>query len=563
MTRSLIGERTPRLTLAVALEPTLYVNPIKIGVVVLALLGWAAAAQWIDRDTNVVKTRREHWNMIVLSGGMVAFFVLLVLPWTAGLFYVGLAVWLLIGGAPMLGYLVHRNGRVAPAARVLTPTHLKRVLSRGEKKAGSSEGLRVRITDHAGDFVEPPNDAEGAKDFDAVQAFLCDLLTKRASDADMVAGKEKYRLVFKIDGVATEHADGLSVETGERIFRFLKRVAGLNVDEIRRPQSGKIKAGLLSQEGEPGFTEVHTSGTMQGERMRLHVQSGPVLKRLQELGLPAARLDALTKILGEKKGLFILSAPRGHGLTTTQYAILKSHDAYINNIHSIERRPLIDLDNVTQQLFEGDNTDLNYARVLQTVLRREPDIVLVDHCEDKETAMIAVRAASEDRKIYLGMLAKDSFEALGRFVQWCDDRKQVARSILGVISQRLVRVLCTDCREAFRPDPETLKKLNLPADKIERFYRPPTEQKTDRRGRPIVCPTCQGSGYVGRTGVFELMTVEDTVRKLLAEKAPINRIKAHCRKNKMYYLQEEGLLKVIDGTTSMNEVLRCLRGNDK
>jgi type II secretory ATPase GspE/PulE/Tfp pilus assembly ATPase PilB-like protein len=128
-----------------------------------------------------------------------------------------------------------------------------------------------------------------------------------------------------------------------------------------------------------------------------------------------------------------------------------------------------------------------------------------------------------------------------------------------VINQRLVRILCTECREAYKPDEATLKKLNIPASKIERFYRPPTEPKLNKRGKEIVCPNCQGSGYVGRVGVFELLTADPAVSKLIAEGAPIDRIKAQCRKNKMYYLQEEGLLKVIDGTTSMNEVLRCLR----
>ena len=126
-----------------------------------------------------------------------------------------------------------------------------------------------------------------------------------------------------------------------------------------------------------------------------------------------------------------------------------------------------------------------------------------------------------------------------------------------------MRILCTECREAFQPDTATLKKLNLPVDKIEHFFRPPPEPKRDRRGREIPCPNCQSTGYIGRTGVFELLVADPVVSKLLAEGAPINRIKAQCRKNKMYYLQEEGLLKVIDGTTSMNEVLRCLRTSEK
>ncbi|UCF34116.1 MAG: hypothetical protein JSV78_02180, partial [Phycisphaerales bacterium] len=128
---------------------------------------------------------------------------------------------------------------------------------------------------------------------------------------------------------------------------------------------------------------------------------------------------------------------------------------------------------------------------------------------------------------------------------------------------RLARILCTECRQAFKPDEATLKKLNLPAGKIDRFYRPPPEPVLDKKGNEIICPNCRGTGYVGRTGVFEVLVVDPAIAKLLSQGASVNRIKSQCRKNKMYYLQEEALLKVIDGTTSMNEVLRVMRETDK
>jgi type II secretory ATPase GspE/PulE/Tfp pilus assembly ATPase PilB-like protein len=269
------------------------------------------------------------------------------------------------------------------------------------------------------------------------------------------------------------------------------------------------------------------------------------------------------RFLGKAHGLFLMSSPPRHGLTTSQYAVIRSHDAYMNNIHALERRKLLDLDNVTQQVYEGNNADVNYARMLQSVLRREPDIVLVGDCEDRETAKIATRAAATDRKIYLGMQAKDTFDAISKYLTLVEDNALAAKALLGISNQRLVRLLCKDCREAFQPDAATLKKLNLPAEKIERFYRPPTEPKLNKRGKEIVCPTCQGTGYVGRTGIFEVLVVDPAVAKLIAEGATVDKIKAQCRKNKMYYLQEEALLKVIDGTTSMNEVLRCLGGGEK
>jgi len=478
-------------------------------------------------------------------------------------FAVGLAVWGALGGGSLLAYVLHRNSRVVPAARVLTSAHMKRLLGRGSerRKGGVSKGLRVRIMDHEGNFAECPQDAEEGRDFDALQDFLHDLLWRRASDVDMVAGKERYRLVYRIDGVAAEQQEGIPPEQGERVIRSLKRVAGLNVEEIRRPQNGKIQATLLSHEGDGGYTDVQTSGTTAGERLRLHIRSGPVLMGLDDLGVAKPRAKPLQELLERETGLLLVSAQPRNGLTTTQYAFLRTHDAYIQNIHTLERRLLLELDNMTQRIFDGSNVDVNYARMLQSVLRREPDVVLVSECEDRETAQIATRAAAADRKIYLGLHAKDCFDAVGQYISLVEDNRLAAKALIGVVNQRLVRVLCTECREAFRPDPATLKKLNLPVDKIERFHRPPTEPKLDKKGNPIVCRHCQGTGYYGRVGLFELMVVNEKVSKLIAEGAPVNKIKTECRKNRMYYLQEEGLLKVIDGTTSMNEVLRTLRSN--
>lgn len=549
------------LILSTSLDAGLYINPIKIGVVIILFLGWAACAQWVDRDTNVVKTKREQWNVIIISGASVSTFVLLVIPiWQGSMFPVGIAIWLLLCGAPVMAYIMHRNGRVVANRRVLTIGHLKRMLGGGgRKKAARGKTLRVQIYNHEGKFVEIPEDYEESLAYNDLQDFLHDLLWRRASDAEMVSDKERFQLVYRIDGVSIKHEEGLPLENGERVLKFLKKISGLKVDEVRKPQTGAIEVALLSHEGAPDKAEVTTSGTTAGEKLSIRMHAKTKLLRLTELGMAPQRVEAFKKLLSKKHGLILLSAPRENGLTTSQYAVLKSHDAYMNHIHSLERRPLMEVDNVTQQVYEGANTDVNYARMLQTVLHREPDIVLVGECEDRETAMISSRAAADGRKIYLGCEADDSFEALAKYLKYASEPTLAARSLLGVLGQRLVRILCEDCREAFEPDSATLKKLNLPADKIEHFFRPPTYEEDGKKKK--ICTKCQGSGYYGRTGIFELLVIDSTIRALIAAGSPINKIKAQCRKNRMYYLQEEGLLKVIDGTTSMTEVLRCLSNN--
>jgi len=127
------------------------------------------------------------------------------------------------------------------------------------------------------------------------------------------------------------------------------------------------------------------------------------------------------------------------------------------------------------------------------------------------------------------------------------------------VSQRLIRKLCIACRQAYKPDQQQLKKANLPANKIEHFYRPPPEGLVDAKGNPIVCSNCQGSGYFGRTGVFELLVFDDNLRDLIRKGQPVTAVKAQSRKSGMLYLEEVGLQKVIEGVTSMNELLRILR----
>ncbi len=559
-------ERNVADLLATAPQVVVYVNLIKVGVVVALTFAWGLAAQWVDHDTDVVKTKRQLWNMITLGGGLVAYFVLFIIPWNGTLFAAGLAAWLVIAGSGLVMYVIHRNSRVIPDARVFTIGHLKRKIARNpeNKKDSVARSMRVRISDHKGDFVGSPTDPKELQAFKLVQDFLYNLLWRRASLVDLSPGKDSYRVMYKIDGVATEDRDGLSTADGEAILQYLKSKAGLNVEEVRRPQTGRIQTALLSHAGDVGYTDVHTSGTTAGERMRLDICTSPTLLRLHELGMATPRLESVRNdVLSQRTGLLVVSSTPHNGVSTTCYAILRSHDAYMNNIHSLERSSLTDLDNITQHNYEGSNTDVNYARMLQTIIRREPDIVMVGDCDDDETAQIAVRAAADDRKIYLGMNAESTFDALSKLISHVEDNALVAQAMRGVLSQRLIRILCTDCREAFRPDEKTLKKLNLPSDKIERFYRPPSEKKLDRKGREIVCDTCQGTGYVGRTAVFELLVVDDAIRALIAEGAPISKIKSLARKNKMYYLMEEALLKVIDGTTSLNEVIRCTKTSEK
>lgn len=559
---------TALLAQAFEVGPQTYFSLVKIGVFAALFVLWTLVCQWVDRDADYVKTSREQWNLIVISGGAAGVLLWLVVPLALGkgtaTFVLGLAFWLLLAGGAAMAYVFHRNGRVVPHARVMNLGHFKRLASAGteRKKQRVDKGTRIRLVNSQGKAVEPPADAEEYDQYSATQEFLYDVLWRRASDAEVTAGKDEALLVYRIDGVSLKQEGRLTPQDAERVVTYLKALAKLNPEERRRPQTGRIRASLLANP-EPRPVEVSTSGSTTGERLRLRIVSEESCKRLGDLGLRETHQRIFKELIQVPTGLVVFSGPKQSGVTTTQYAVLRDHDAFMQNLHTLERAPLLELDNMTQNKYRAGTDETSYARQLQLVLRREPDVVVVGECTDRETAQIAVRAAATDRKIYLALEAKDSFDALQKLRELADDNAAVSKALLAVVNQRLVRVLCPACREAFKPDERLLKKLNLPVDKIEHFYRPPTEPITDKKGRLVICQTCQSTGYSGRKGVFEILRADETVSAMLAEGAPIQRIKDHYRRKRTHDLWRTGLQEVYDKVTSLDEILRALRSGTK
>ena len=557
-------------------EPTGYLSWLRIALILVVAMPWLAFCQWVDADCVFLrkKMNRELWNGVVLGGGLVGLALWLLMPLkSTGLFAAGFGLWFAVTVGTCAVYVVIRNGTVDYGARVFTVRHIKSTLANlGKKKEVKLDAVeRVRLNDHEGRKIPPPEDPNQMDAYAAAQALLFDSFWRRATEVNLLVAPRGKRLVYMIDGVNTPRNDLFDLQAAEKALQYIKTTAGLDVSERRRPQEGQISGALSGTERGLTEVEVLTSGTTQGELLKLKIVSQETRLRLTDLGMGEEQLSQLERI-GRKAGgetaspkaggLVLVGGPRASGITTTLYAFLRSHDAFIDNLLTIEREPLMELENVTQHIYDSTKHEVSYARQLQTVLRREPDVVLVSDCEDRDTAYHAARAALDGKRIYLGIQAKDSFDALKKLLSLASDTDVVAKTLLAVTSQRLVRKLCVACRQAYRPDRQLLKKANLPIDKIEHFYRPPPEDAVDEKGHPIMCQNCQASGYFGRTGVFEILEINDPIRKLIAKGQPVSSIEKEARKAGMLYLQQVGLQKVMDGTTSMNEVLRALRDEE-
>jgi len=215
----------------------------------------------------------------------------------------------------------------------------------------------------------------------------------------------------------------------------------------------------------------------------------------------------------------------------------------------------MDLDNITQNIYQSGQ-EQSFARLLQSVSRREPDIILVDPCADAETMkMIGTIVEAKERKIVAAIRGSNALSALGRAIRWMENPATAAATLSAVTFQRLIRKLCPTCREAYKPNPETLRKLNLASKSDVVFFRPPTQEVVDKKGNPVVCGTCQGTGYLGRTAVLELLVVDDQLREAIRS-GDANKIKSAVRKAGLSYWQEVAMEQVVAGVTSVQEIVR-------
>jgi len=259
-----------------------------------------------------------------------------------------------------------------------------------------------------------------------------------------------------------------------------------------------------------------------------------------------------------KQGVYIISGPTRSGITTTLYAFLRNHDAFINHISTLERRASHHLPNITQNSFSlSDTGSTTFAKKLQTVVRTGPDVVGIGECEDVETAQVVCNAAADGKLVYVTLKADSVIQAYAKWMKFVGDRNLAAGTLLGISNQRLVRLLCDKCKQAYTPDKELLKKFNISAEKTKVLYRA-GKVLYDKRGKATTCEKCQGTGHFGRIGIFEMITLSTELRKSLIQTRSLPEIGTQFRRAKMLYLQEQALRRVISGTVAINEMIRVL-----
>ena len=526
-----------------------YISLWKLVFFVLGFVAWAPLVKWVFTDSQAVRTNPFVWTLAIALSGIITLFLWLVIP----VFFVGLLLHLIVVAGTAMAYVTQRNSKVADFEKILSADHLRGLFANPHKKIEKASHGITFITGNGNEAPLPePKSAE-------LEGFMvtCDLIDdgvwNRADVVHLVPQKEEYAVYYEIDGMSTKR-DPKPREEADYFIYYIKQLSGLDVQEKRKPQKGRFSA-ILPENNEISW-EAHTSGSTAGEQVRLERVSELVSRKVKDLGLNENQLEAIDSLRDIQSGVILVSGPKKSGVTSTFYTLLGHHDPFINNINTLEREPSAELQNITQFSYSlSDTGTTTFARKLQTIFRKGPEIVGVGGCEDAQTASLSSAAAKDGRIVYVALEANSVNEAVEKWIKLVGDKNLVADTLTGVINQRLVRKLCADCRVPYQPNPALFKKFNIPADATHAFYRP-SEIEYDKHGKPIVCETCQGTGFYGRIGLFETVRIDDELREVIRKEKSIKEISSALRRAKMLYMQEQAIKKVSAGITSINEVIR-------
>ena len=374
-----------------------------------------------------------------------------------------------------------------------------------------------------------------------VNMVLLEAIRNRASDIHFEPFEDEFKMRYRIDGYLYEMLPppkSIALAIASRI----KVMANLDIAERRVPQDGRIE---LVINGAPVDLRVSVLPTMFGESVVMRVlDRSNVSLDLERLGLREDDLRILRRLIARPNGIVIVTGPTGSGKTTTLYSALNELNDVGTKILTSEDPVEYDIDGLVQTQINPD-IGLTFARCLRSFLRQDPDIILVGEIRDLETAEVSVQSSLTGHLVFSTLHTNDAPSAIARLLDLGLEPFLITATMEGVVGQRLVRTICSRCKEEFVPTTDMLLELNLTPDQVagRTFYR------------GTGCDYCRGTGYSGRQAIFELMIMDDRMRDLIMARSSTNALREASRKRGMRTLRESGLLSIFDGQTTIEEVV--------
>lgn len=538
---------------------------LKLALLFVLFLIWVKSADWVNRDTQIINMGYGTWNPIIFFPFIAAF---LLLTFLIGYFWVALGIAFVVYLASYIPYVVKRNAAVQLHEKVFTPdwfryevAHLANkvgIKMEAERKAEYEKGapvdlMAIAATDERDNQANLIT-ARQSPGYLFVKDLIADMADRRSDRAMLDYTQNAVMVRQHIDGV-WHNSDSRDRESADVMLAVMKTLANLNAAERRKKQEGKFGAKYKDHSY---ICPIVSQGVPTGERVMLQLLGGyqRAFKHYEDLGMRAKQAEQWAALLARDKGLVVIAAAPENGLTTLTDVSLMETDRLLRDFVAIEElnhreREIENIEVTTYDASKGETA----ATIIPGLVRKYPNVYVIRDFSDPEAAKLLLNEVrDDDRLVITTVKAKDASEALLRMLQQKVPHKEFANLVTAVICGRLIRRLCDACKVAYAPTPDLLKKLGIPAGKVEAFYRSPKPEEVDKP-----CKECGGLGLKGRVGLYELLVVDDKVREVLLKQPKLDLLRKAARAAGMRTFQEEGILLVAKGVTSLAELQRVLK----
>lgn len=536
---------------------------LKLFLLFVILWMWVSAVDWVNRDAQIYQLGYMKWNAIVFFPFTAVALLLAFLPLAAIirapiLFVIFLGTW--------IPYVTVHNKNVEPHLTVLTGSWWRYVIASlfskvgvkvsADRKAEYEKGAPVDLFAMGAKDATTDNanliQARNSPGYSLVKDLVVEMAQRRAERVLLDFTQQAVNVRLEIDGV-WHSGEARDRESSDVMLAVIKTLANMNVSERRKKQIGKFGA---KYEGHSYCCALTSKGVATGEQVVVSLRGEQQhFDSYAALGMRDAIQQQWSELMASDQGVVIFSTMPGGGLSTIMNVSLEETDRLMRDFVAIEevnhREP--EIQNIEFHTYDA-SADETPATIMPALIRTYPNVYVCRDLVNLESAQLLFNEVNDERLVVTSIRAKDSAEALLRILQMKMPAKQFAPVVKAVLYQRLIRLLCPDCKVGYTPPPDVLKKLGIPAGKVEQLYRPPKPEEIDKP-----CRSCQAMGYQGRTGIFELLVVNDQIREILIKQPKLELLKKAARASHQRLLQEEGILLVAKGVTSIPELMRVLK----
>ncbi len=497
--------------------PPALMDPVRLAILAVVVFAWLLCVDHADRRIRLSPSSQPYTNLLVLLGGPIAWLLLLIAQRRART-GVGLSQW--------VESLAARLGR--GKARGVNEDDLLIVLCKSDGTE-VGRGLRGPLRD--------------GRALDLAREIVDKGIEQRASDILLDPKADRtYQLRYRVDGLLRE-ADWLDPQLTLGAMNCFKILAAMDIAERRRPQDGALLARRPDREVK---LRVATAGTLYGEKMAVRLlDTKAALITLDETGMGDDYLVRLRKFITRPHGMMLVCGPTGSGKTTTLYASLSELGGAGRNIITIEDPIEYPLP-IASQTAINPKAGITFATQLKHVLRQDPDVIMVGEIRDAETARIALQSSETGHLVFSTLHANDSLSGLLRLIDLGIEPYLVGAGLAMVCSQRLVRVLCNDCRQRAEISERLAAEAESRGVALHKVYR----------ANPKGCDECGGSGYRGRTGIYEMLDISPEIGDMLVQRPSLPALTDAAKRHGMIAMRHDGIAKVLSGITSVEEVVR-------